>query len=266
MDEKSFLKLTRDLAARGIPEHQYNYFREHQTRLTKTLSLLDLWNLKNSRVLEIGPFYAFTPFLYREHGNEVTVLEGTDPVIAPLRPLYEERGIRCDQMDLQKVLTQPSDPKRRLPYDEASFDSVVCFETMEHFNFNPVVFVRELQRVLAPGGTAYITVPNQAKLRKRIDLFFGRPISTPIPSYYDFADYNNGEFLGFHWREYLLQEVVELFSRGGFHIERAQHLQTFMDLSGIGLRTKLERAIGRVLIKLFPATAQNCVVIVRRKP
>ena len=231
-----------------------------------TLSLLGLWELKNSRVLEIGPFYAFTPFLYRENGNEVTVLEGTDPVIAPLRPLYEEKGIRCDQLNLHKALTQPSDPNRRLPYDDASFDNVICFETMEHFSFNPVVFVRELHRVLAPGGRAYITVPNQAKLRKRVDLFLGRPIHTPIKDYNYFADYNNGEFLGFHWREYLLKEVVELFSGGGFEIERAQHLQSFMDLPGISIRTKIERAIGRAVIKLVPSTAQNCVLVARRKP
>jgi SAM-dependent methyltransferase len=45
-----------------------------------------------------------------------------------------------------------------LPFDDASFDNVVCFEVLEHvFNFNELVV--EIHRILRPGGKLLITVP-----------------------------------------------------------------------------------------------------------
>src|SRR5712691_11004740 len=44
------------------------------------------------------------------------------------------------------------------PFTEASFDSVVANEVFEHV-FNPDQFLREVGRVLRPGGKLLITVP-----------------------------------------------------------------------------------------------------------
>jgi len=263
MKKTAFLDLKDQLLVRGnIPEYQHEYFLSHQSRLLSTLSFFGLWELANTRLLEIGPFFAFTPFLYRQNGCDVTVLEGTDPVIGPLLPLYHDEGIRCDQFDLAQVLGKGN--SGRLPYADASFDSVICFETMEHFNFNPVFFARELYRILAPGGRAYITVPNQAKLDMRLRLLAGRPIRTPIAEYYHFADYHGGEFLGFHWREYLLSEVVELFSRSGFEVEIATYLNSFIDRPDASLGRRFKRTLGRAVIALVPSAAQNCVVRLKK--
>lgn len=46
----------------------------------------------------------------------------------------------------------------KLPFDDNSFDSVVCFEVLEHV-FNPDVFLSEINRVLKIGGNALFTVP-----------------------------------------------------------------------------------------------------------
>jgi SAM-dependent methyltransferase len=242
----------------------HGYFRSHRTRLTSTLDFFKLWELTEKRILEIGPFFAYTPFLFRQQGNEVVVLEGTDPVIAPLLKPYQEAGIRCDQINLLRIFTREDREKARLPYEDGSFDTFICFETMEHLNFNPVPFVREVHRILAPGGLAFITVPNLAKLDFRIRLMLGRPIRTTIDDYYQFADYNAGEFLGFHWREYLLDEIVELFSRGGFAVETAAHLNSFIDRDDTSLGRHLKRALGKVAIGIWPDMAQNCALVVRK--
>jgi len=45
-----------------------------------------------------------------------------------------------------------------IPFGDNSFDSIVCFEVLEHV-FNPDVFLKEANRVLKPGGMAIFTVP-----------------------------------------------------------------------------------------------------------
>ncbi len=47
----------------------------------------------------------------------------------------------------------------RLPHPEASFDTVVSCETIEHVP-DPARAVRELARVLKPGGRLFLTTPN----------------------------------------------------------------------------------------------------------
>lgn len=47
-----------------------------------------------------------------------------------------------------------------LPYPDASFDSIVSFQVIEHIE-DDRFFLSELFRVLRPGGTALITTPNR---------------------------------------------------------------------------------------------------------
>ena len=52
---------------------------------------------------------------------------------------------------------------QRLPYEEASFDYVLCIEVLEHVP-DPTAFLTDLQRVLRQGGTLILTVPWSARL------------------------------------------------------------------------------------------------------
>jgi SAM-dependent methyltransferase len=66
------------------------------------------------------------------------------------------------------------DDASSLPFGPGSFDFVLCMEVMEHL-FRPDLAAAEIGRVLRPGGTALITVPNVAYWRRRVDLsIFGR--------------------------------------------------------------------------------------------
>ncbi len=47
-----------------------------------------------------------------------------------------------------------------LPYKDASFDSIVSFQVIEHIK-DDLLFLKEIHRVLRPGGVALITTPNR---------------------------------------------------------------------------------------------------------
>jgi len=64
-----------------------------------------------------------------------------------------------------------------LPWPDQTFDLVISTEGIEHLE-NHYSFLREVNRVLKPGGTLILTTPNIAALRSRVRFlgsgFFGR--------------------------------------------------------------------------------------------
>jgi methionine biosynthesis protein MetW len=59
--------------------------------------------------------------------------------------------------------------ERPLPFADGSFDLAVSSEVLEHL-FEPQLALAELFRVLRPGGIVFVTVPNVAYWRRRLDL------------------------------------------------------------------------------------------------
>lgn len=104
-------------------------------------------------------------------GHQVVGLDIAD---ANLRRI-EGFGIRA----LKHNLDEP------LPFDDASFDTVVCSEILEHL-FRPDLLLREIFRVLKPGGRVILTVPNLHGLRNRIDLLLAK--RTPFIEFRIYAD------------------------------------------------------------------------------
>jgi SAM-dependent methyltransferase len=47
---------------------------------------------------------------------------------------------------------------KKIPFENETFDSVVCFQVLEHV-FEPEEFLNEIYRILKPGGKLLLTVP-----------------------------------------------------------------------------------------------------------
>jgi len=78
--------------------------------------------------------------------------------------------------ELQADLNKP------LPFEDASFDVVICREVIEHLENVPHI-LREFRRILVSGGRLVLTFPNRLHVRSRIfHLFSGfyRGMAAPI--------------------------------------------------------------------------------------
>ena len=242
-------------AKAGVLNGLHGYFRAHAPRLHQACERFGLFSTHLGDVLEIGPFFGYTPFLLQPFSSSYAVLEGDDPVAYPLAALYHERAIALQYFDLFERFGPTHSAARKLPLPDSRFDTILCWETMEHFNFNPVPFVRELHRVLKPGGRVCITVPNKASLQNLAGLLFGREEKALIDSYYTFENSESGgkkAFYGFHWREYTAPELSRLFSAAGFRVQSCGSFNAFQDRKRIGLGRRIARTLLKAGTAVFP--------------
>jgi SAM-dependent methyltransferase len=236
-------------------EGLHGYFQQHTSRLHRSCQLFDLFEGRLGDVLEIGPFYGFTPFLLRQRSSSYTVLEGPDPVVRALEPLYRQRDIALSYVDFFEVFGPTRSAPHRLALADARFDTILCWETMEHFNFNPLKFIRELQRVLKPGGRVCITVPNKASFQSLVALLTGRGEQALVENFFRFEDYESDgkkAFYGFHWREYSPPELAQVFGRAGFKVQSHGSFTAFQDQGAASFGRRLARGLSAFGTRIVP--------------
>jgi ubiquinone/menaquinone biosynthesis C-methylase UbiE len=96
---------------------------------------------------------------------------GTGVLLRNVRERFGVTPFACDYTDrwmkVEGQSVQIADLDRdRLPYDDGQFALVTCVEVIEHVeNFRAVV--REVFRILQPGGLAVFSTPNVLNLRSR---------------------------------------------------------------------------------------------------
>lgn len=98
-----------------------------------------------------------------------------------LWPYVRGRFARCAGVDLVRYEGLPGEVEfvraelnaEALPLADGSADAVVSAETIEHLE-NPRAFMRELARVVRPGGWVVVTTPNQLSLLSLLTLVVKR--------------------------------------------------------------------------------------------
>jgi SAM-dependent methyltransferase len=124
-------------------ESEQRLFRDHfppldGLRILKT----DLWDeAKNTRILAWAA----------ARGARAFGVDLSEPIVRDARVECAARGGRCGAAVADV---------RALPFAADSFDAIYSMGTIEHFTDTPVA-VREIARVLAPGGRAIVGVPNR---------------------------------------------------------------------------------------------------------
>jgi SAM-dependent methyltransferase len=184
------------------------YTRTHAKRFYETLRLLpDL--PRNARVLEVGalPYY-LTILLKKFRGLNVETLSLFEFEESATTTHTVENVEYGETYDFQySALNVERDA---FPYDDNSFELVLCCEVLEHLLINPSHMLYEIHRVLRPGGFLLLTTPNVIRWGNVFALFKGNNI-------YD--SYHGNGIYGRHNREFSMAEVRQLLETSGFSVE-----------------------------------------------
>lgn len=105
-------------------------------------------------LLDIAAGAGYTSAVLRKSGFDVTATE-----------------INVDQFQVDGVRVVPADLNEAIPFGDASFPNIVALEILEHLE-SPKKFLREIGRVLAPGGMALVSTPNITSLRSKARFVF----------------------------------------------------------------------------------------------
>jgi methionine biosynthesis protein MetW len=134
-----------------VPEGGVDY-----SRLQFVIDGLD----PGEKVLDSGCGPGFLAAMLRDHGCDVTCIDVSR--VGPERT--RARGVEAQQVDLD---TEPA------PFEDGTFDTVIANSNLEHL-FYMRRHLKELSRLVRPGGKFIWLVPNIGHWRYRLWLLFGR--------------------------------------------------------------------------------------------
>jgi len=228
-------------------ERELKYLRYAAFRFRHTARLLPR-SSEALRVLDIGTT-PFTLFVKRAHPHyEVFTLDRTELLLERCRA----NGVELRTCDLD------SDA---LPFPDDHFDVIVFTEVLEHVFRPPSEVLGEVRRILRPGGTLILSVPNIAYGLHRVRLLFGRsPLEDPDEQLRKTWVHGHG-----HLHEYTLNELVTVVGRVGFEVRSKRYLQRgvleALRDPYVSLPRRLYNAVEYAGTRVLPSTApQICVV------
>lgn len=191
------------------------YARHHRSRFARTLEMTPAGD-ESKAILEMGAYMQITPALKFQLGY------------GKVRGCYfgklgqvDHKTIVSDNGQTFQCDVDHFDAERDVwPYSDASFDTVLCCELIEHLFADPMHLMSEINRVLKPGGHLVITTPNLGSLRAISAILLGHHPSF-FPAY--IRPRREGEETeARHNREYVPKEVQHLLAGSGFEVLRLE--------------------------------------------
>ena len=182
------------------------------------------------RVLELGGApYFFSALMLRHFDIELTAANveaaawpgeaaglSRGKVILGVPPQSEDRAkserqagsVEQKKVEIEvAVFNIEKDP---FPFEDDSFDLVLCMEVLEHLAYSPSHMLAESHRVLRPDGAYFLTVPNFINIKRMVNMIFNRPTEYPYSGY---------GIYGRHAREFAPFEVQKLMEACNYKVE-----------------------------------------------
>jgi len=109
--------------------------------------------------------------------------------------------VRCcdidtSQFNIEGLTVEKGDLNGVIPYEEGLFDYVCFLEAIEHIE-NPYNAIREVARVLKPGGVLIMSTPNYLNIERRLKFLVTGFFTKPVPQEF-FREHFKGKTYGLH--------------------------------------------------------------------
>ena len=155
-------------------------------------------------------------------GASTELLKGMGVDVEPydLFPeLFKLKGVECKQADMQATL----------PIDDAYADVVLFQEGIEHIN-DQLKALREMNRIIKPGGLLLLTTPNYSNLRAKLSYFLNEseiyklmPPNSIESIWFSDNSADDGRYYFGHVFLIGIHRLRLLASLSGFEIKSIQH-------------------------------------------
>lgn len=198
----------------SLAEWFQRYRAEHRRRLAMDLHLLERFAPApgpGGAPLEILELGAVPLLLTAALASTRHRVQGLDVAPERFASSIEALGLRVAKCDVE---TEP------MPFDDASFDVVLCNELFEHLRHDLLFTLGEIRRVLRHGGMLFLSTPNLRSLRGLKNLLLHHRAHAVSGGVYE--QWQKLRTLGHmgHVREYTVREVIEVLERMDLPVER----------------------------------------------
>ena len=226
----------------------YVYDRENRERKARTMLavLADFLStpLSACDVLNVGGSAGAIDNFLADHVHRVVGIDIDDKAIAHARETFDKDNLEFQVADALN-----------LPYDDASFDVVICSHVYEHVP-DPYRMFGEIRRVLKPGGCVYCSAGNRLMWNEpHYDLPLLAVLPRPLAHVYirlaGKADYYHEKHLTY-WG---LKSLVRDFERSDYTVRlitEAERFHTDYMLPPGSLKTTVASVVAKWLYWALP--------------
>ena len=221
------------------------YSQNQKKRLIHDVDHVTRYIEPSEKILEFGSLPPILTVVLARSGFRVCGLD--------LKPERFQATIDAERLDIRKVDFET----QRLPFADGEHDAVIFNEVFEHLRINPVFTMREVHRVLKPGGVLLLSTPNLTSW-KGWYFFAVKGRLAPDP-YDEFAKLDRLGHMG-HVRIYSVNEVVRFLRMTGFATEAVIHRGEFRSPA------RWKKPVGDAFLHLFPRFRTSFSVVARKQP